>query len=149
MAEILFDDHDHEGSHRTVRISGYFAHEIRSLDAKMYDSSVALVRFREDAAPSTFYMEAAEMDTLMEEWQNFKAARVAYLAEEKRQEQAALDEAFALAKEHGFTIRTSSGCYQPIWENGEPYTRGYVNKWDLLERVRDMVTIKAEKVTAQ
>jgi len=145
MAIVLNDAHDHEGSHRTVLISGYFAHEISELDAKMYVDSCTLVRFTETEMPVRFRIGAADMDVLVEEWQNFKAARTEYLEKEKQQEADSIAEALRLAQEHGFEIDAQPGnMYLPCWKGGTRYTRGYIYGSQLLACVQEMVAMTEE-----
>lgn len=86
MAEILFDEHDATGSHRTVRLSGDFSDTISELHAKMYCEACFLVRVCEDAQPATFTLSEPEMETLFAEWQAFKAARAEWQEAEKQDE---------------------------------------------------------------
>lgn len=141
MDHILFEDHDHEESHRSVLISGGFAHEINALVAKMYSRRCELTRLQENAAPLSFRFSEKEMDTLVEQWQAFKVARAAYLDAEKQQEQAGFEEAMRLAKVYGFSVRESNGYYRVCWADGVPFTAGYVHKGMVLDTVRQMVNI--------
>lgn len=141
---VLFEDHDHEGSHRMVQLTGTSGHMVNDVRAKMYRSVVTVVRTHETESPQQFSLTADEMDLLSEQWLEFKAARAEWLAKEQQQVHDAVAEAYRLAEVHGFNIHEAGDTYQPCWKGGSPYTRGYVYGLQLLACIQEMVTMSEE-----